>query len=164
MAALTAGKAAPPISLQTTDGQNASLADALAKGPVVAVFFKVSCPVCQFTFPFIERIYEKYGGANVTFWGISQDDARDTIRFMRDYGIKFPVLIDARGYPASDQYGLTNVPTVFLIAPDGKIEISSVGFAKADLERISAEAARATVKPASPLFNAGEVVPAYKPG
>jgi hypothetical protein len=56
------------------------------------------------------------------------------------------------------------VPTAFLIAPDGKIQISSVGFSRADLEKIAAAAARATGKLAAPLFKPGEAVPEYKPG
>jgi len=39
-----------------------------------------------------------------------------------------------------------------------------VGFAKADLETMAAEAARASTKPAKPLFKPGEVIPDYKPG
>ncbi|HXZ13021.1 MAG TPA: TlpA disulfide reductase family protein [Candidatus Sulfotelmatobacter sp.] len=164
MAALEAGKTAPEISLQGTNGQAISLAEALKKGPVVAAFFKVNCPVCQFTFPFLERMYESYGDSKVTFLGISQNDPGETRAFNKEYGVKFPVLIDEAGYPASNQYGLTNVPTVFLISPGCKIQESSVGFAKADLERIAAEAARASGKPSVPLFKPGEVIPDYKPG
>lgn len=164
MAALTPGTTAPGILLKDSDGKTASLAEALKKGPVLAAFFKVSCPTCQFTFPFLERMYEMYGGGNVTFFGISQNDARDTREFMREFGTKFQVLIDDRGYPASNQYGLTNVPALFWIATDGKIRATSIGFSKADLEKIAAEAARAAGKPEQPLFKPGEVVPEYKPG
>jgi len=136
----------------------------LKKGPVALAFFKVECPVCQFTFPFIERIHKAYGSANFTFWGISQDDARDTRDFLKEYGINFPALIDERGYPVSNQYGITNVPTVFLVSPDGQIQVSSVGFEKAALEKIAAEAARANEKPAGVLFKPSEAIPAYKPG
>lgn len=164
MAALTPGTTAPGILLKDSEGKTISLADALKKGPVLAAFFKVSCPVCQFTFPFIERLYEMYGGGSVTFLGISQNDPADTREFMQEFGTKFPVLIDDRGYPASNQYGLTNVPSLFWIAPDGKIRLSSVGFGKADLEKVAAEAARASGKPEQPLFKPGEVIPDYKPG
>ena len=164
MSALSSGKTAPSISLSTVEGEKVSLADALAKGPVLAAFFKVSCPTCQFTFPFLERMYEMFGGENFTFWAISQNDAEDTREFLDRYGVRFPALLDEKGYPASNQYGLTNVPTAFLIAPDGKIQISSVGFSKPDLEKIAAAAARATGKPNAPLFKPGEAVPEYKPG
>ena len=164
MAALAVGTRAPEISLKDTNGGGTTIADQLKKGPVLAAFFKVSCPVCQFAFPFIERMYEAYGANGFSFVGISQDDARDTREFMREFGIKFPVLIDDKGYPASNQYGLTNVPTLFLISPDGKIQTSSVGFSKTDLEVINGAAAVAAGKPATPLFRPGEVVPDYKPG
>ena len=164
MAALTPGTTAPAISLKDADGKSVSLAEALKNGPVLAAFFKVSCPTCQFTFPFLERLHEMYGGPKFTFLGISQDGAGDTREFMREFGIKFPVLIDEHGYPASNQYGLTTVPALFLIAPDGKIKISAVGFSKADLQGIAAQAARVTGTAAGPLFKPGEVVPDYKPG
>jgi hypothetical protein len=72
--------------------------------------------------------------------------------------------MDGQGYPASNAYGLTNVPTVFLISPDGKVRVSSVGFSKNDLETIAAELAQHTGKPLAPVFLPGEVVPDYKPG
>lgn len=164
MPALTPGKAAPAISLKDVNGQNLMLADALKKGPVLAAFFKVSCPVCQFAFPFVERLHEEFGGSNFTVWGVSQDDPRDTRNFMDEYKITFPVLVDERGYPASNQYGLTNVPSLFLISRDGKIQASNVGFDKAGLEQIAVEAARANGKTPASLFKPGEVVPEYKPG
>ena len=164
MAALTAGATAPAISLQDTNGNTVSLADALKKGPVLAAFFKVNCPTCQFTFPFLQRLHEMYGSSNLTFWGISQDNPQDTREFTHEFGIKFPVLIDGRGYPVSNEYGLTNVPTLFLIAPDGRIKISAVGFSKPDLQDIAAQAARTTGRAAGPLFKPGEVIPDYKPG
>src|ERR1700684_1672319 len=164
METLTPGKTAPPISLKTLTGGTATLADALKKGPVVAAFFKVSCPTCQFAAPFLERLHETYGGDKFTLWGISQDDAADTRDFRREFEIAFPTLIDKKGYPVSNQYGITNVPTVFLIAPNGKIQESSVGFSKKNLEKIAAAAAKATNAPPTAFFKPGEVIPDLKPG
>jgi peroxiredoxin len=164
MAALTAGKAAPLFTLTSTTGQKLSLAEALKAGPVLAAFFKVSCPTCQFTLPFLQRMYEAFGGSTFTLWGISQNDARDTRDFNQEFGVRFPVLLDESGFPISNQYGITNVPTLFLISPNGTIQLSSVGFAKADLENVAGEAARTTQKVPSPIFKPGEVVPQYKPG
>ena len=162
--ALPPGTKAPDISLKTTDGQKVSLAEALKKGPVLLAFFKVNCPTCQFTFPFLERLHERYGDSKLTLWGISQNDARDTREFCKEFGIRFPILLDEDGYPASNQYGLTNVPTLFLISPQGQIRETSIGFVKADLEKIAMEAARGTTKASSPLFDPGEVIPESKPG
>ncbi|MGA2483309.1 MAG: TlpA disulfide reductase family protein [Candidatus Acidiferrales bacterium] len=164
MTKITAGKPAPKFTLTSTSGEKYSLAEALKRGPVVLAFFKVSCPVCQFTFPFLERLHEKYGAEGVMFWGISQDNARDTKDFCAEYGVTFPVFLDERGYPVSNDYGLTNVPTVFLVEPGGKAKISCVGFDKADLEAIAKELAGRRQIPLEPLFRRDEVIPAYKPG
>jgi peroxiredoxin len=164
MAALTAGAKAPAFALRSTDGKTSNLADALKKGPVVAAFFKVSCPTCQFTAPFLERLYEAYGGEKFTLWGISQDDAADTREFCQEFEVEFPTLIDENGYSVSNQYGITNVPTVFLIAPDGKIQESCVGFSKKDLEKMAAAAASASSTPPTSFFKPGEVIPDFKPG
>src|SRR5271155_4714592 len=111
MAALTPGTPAPTISLKDSAGKSTTLAEQLKKGPVLAAFFKVSCPTCQFTLPFIERIYETYGDAKFSVWGVSQNDAADTRDFLKEYGVKFPTLIDDDGFVASNEYGLTNVPS-----------------------------------------------------
>jgi peroxiredoxin len=164
MAALPAGAKAPAISLQDMDGNTVTLADALKKGPVVAAFFKVSCPTCQFAAPFLERLHETYAGPKFTLWGISQDDAQDTREFFKEFDVEFPTLLDASGYRASNQYGITTVPSIFLISPEGKIQVTSEGFAKRDLEKISAEVARATGASAETLFKPSEIVPEIKPG
>ena len=166
MTHVNAGQAAPEFSLKGIDGKIYSLEELLRRGPVLAAFFKISCPVCQFTFPFLQRLYERYGNDDVTFLGISQDDAKATAGFAKQYGITFPIALDEKekGYPASNAYGLTNVPTIFLIDGDGTASISSMGFVKKDLEQIAAQLAeRRKIAPAA-LFRANESVPANRPG
>src|SRR6202041_3598580 len=101
------GTSRPGLQLQTMDGNQFSLRDALANGPVVAAFFKVSCPVCQYAFPYLERIYKAHEGKNVTIVGVSQNERKDTAAFIKEYGVTFPVLLDDTDtYPASNAYGL----------------------------------------------------------
>jgi peroxiredoxin len=164
MTTVLAGHAAPDFTLHDASGKTVSLAEALKRGPVVAAFFKITCPVCQFTFPFLERLYKAYGTEGATFLGISQDDAADTKDFLFEYRVTFPAAIDDDGYPASNAYGLTTVPTVFLIAPDGKVLVSSVGFVKADLEQISVKIGKHLKREPAPVFMPDEVVPESKPG
>ena len=165
MTIVLAGSAAPSIELDALNGQHFSLREALKKGPVVAAFFKITCPVCQFTFPFLERLHQAYGEA-VQFRGISQNDEYSTKEFLDEYGVTFPTLIDHEddNFPASNLYGLTTVPTILLIAPDGKVRISLTGFDKAGLEQISTELANSLGRKTCSVFKAGEIVPANKPG
>jgi peroxiredoxin len=164
MTHIVAGNVAPEFSLKSLDQKQYSLHSLLERGPVVTAFFKISCPVCQFTFPFLERLHQRYGSGGATFLGISQDDARATKSFASEYGLTFPVVLDEEGYPVSNAYGLTNVPTIFLIETDGTVKVSSMGFDKKDLETIAGQLAERKKIALSPLFRPDEVVPANKPG
>ena len=165
MTALATGAKAPGFESKTLDGKPFSLTDGLARGPVVLVFFKVSCPTCQYALPFYERLYKPYGHHGVTLVGVSQNDAKDTAAFTKEFGVTFPVLLDdSHSYPASNAYGLTNVPTIFWIAQDGEIEVSSVGWLKADFEEINRRMAEAGNSSPAPMFKPGEDVRDFRAG
>ena len=164
MTHIVAGNPAPNFSLKTLDSKEFALSSALKKGPVVLSFFKVSCPVCKFTFPFLERLYQRYQSDGVAFLGVSQDNASATRDFARSVGVTFPILLDDSAYTVSNAYGLSMVPTVFLVEPDGTVKISSMGFVKIDLESIGDALADRQNITRSPIFLKTESVPANKPG
>src|SRR6202048_1304345 len=164
MTTIVAGQTAPDFSLKSIDGTEYSLPKLLKRGPGFTSFFKVSCPVCHFPFPFLNRLYRRYGSKDVTFLGISQDSARATKEFADECGVTFPIVLDAEGYPASNAYAITNVPTSFLIDTDGSVKIASTGFNKKDLEVIAAELSQRHKIPLSALFRPDESVPANRPG
>ena len=164
MTHIVGGNPAPNFSCKSLDGKEFSLAGSLKEGPVVLAFFKVSCPVCKFTFPFLERLYQRYKSDKVTFLGISQDNVSGSHDFAQDFGVTFPVLIDDASYTVSNAYGLSMVPTVFLVEPDGTVKISSMGFVKADLESLADTLADRQNITRMPVFLKNESVPANKPG
>src|SRR5580658_1353618 len=183
MAALPAGTKAPDFSLPALvtskdtskdsdkDGGSFSLQAALQQGPVLAAFFKVSCPTCQYTFPYLERIHKAYGDRKkttdkkITIVGISQNDQRDTAAFLKEYGVTFRTLLDdPNGYAVSNAYGLTNVPSLFLIGQDGQIEISSVGWVKQEIEDINRKLAAAEQITLPAIFQPGEDVRDFRAG
>jgi peroxiredoxin len=170
MAALQAGTKAPDFTLPAVsspanDGGKFSLQAALQQGPVLAAFFKVSCPVCQYTFPYLERIHQAHGDKKIAIVGISQDNQRDTAAFLKEYGVTFPTLLDhPNGYAVSNAYGLTNVPSLFLIAQDGRIEIGSVGWVKQEVEDIHRKLAEPQKMPPPPIFQPGEDVRDFRAG
>lgn len=165
MTALAMGAKAPEFQLKTFDGKKFSLSEELARGPVVLAFFKVSCPTCQYALPFLQRLYEAYRDKGVTLVGVSQNDAKDTKAFAKEFGVTFPLLLDdTRTYPASNTYGLTNVPTIFWIAQDGEIEVSSIGWVKADFEQINRKMAEVGKMAPSTMFKSGEDVRDFRAG
>lgn len=164
MTNIAAGKKAPEFLIHGMDGKTHSLSSIIERGSAVVAFFKVSCPVCQFTFPFLQRMYERFGSDGASFVGVSQDDAAATKKFCAEFGITFPMLLDGKGYPASNAYHLTTVPTIFLIDNNGMVKVSSMGFVKNDLEAIARELTELRTIPTAPLFRQDEKVPANKPG
>ena len=164
MTALATGLKAPNFDLKTLDGKSFSLNDELSRGPLVLAFFKVSCPTCQYAFPFLERLHKAYG-ASAKIFGISQNDAKETAAFIKEFGVTFPVLLDdPHSYPVSNAYGLTNVPTIFWIAEDGEIEVSSVGWVKADYEAINRKLAETGKVAPAIVFKPGEEVREFRAG
>jgi peroxiredoxin len=165
MTALATGTKAPDFDLKTLDGKPFSFRQELSCGPVILAFFKVSCPTCQYALPFLERLYKEYASKGVTLVGVSQNEAKDTAAFANQFGVTFPILLDdTHSYPVSNAYGLTNVPTVFWVAQDGEIEISSVGWVKSDFEQISRKMAEIDKVPAAVIFKPGEDVRDFRAG
>ena len=153
---LAAGARAPEFRMPLLGGGETTLAEILAGGPALLAFFKISCPVCQMTFPFLQRIYAA-GGARI--FGVSQNDAGDTREFNQEFGVAFPTLLDSEedGFPASNAYGISSVPTLFLVEPGGRIGNVIEGWRKQDMEQLAGPAI-------ATLFRPGEYVPEWKAG
>jgi peroxiredoxin len=154
---LRPGDSAPDINLPDLDGAQWNLLEALRQGPVAIAFFKISCPTCQLTLPFLQRLADS-PGSGPKLIAISQDDVPDTHEFHQRFGISMPTLTDARPrYSASNAYRITSVPSIFAIEMDGKISSAVEGFNKAELEKLGQ---RFGVSP----FRETDRVPALRPG
>ena len=150
------GTLAPGFRLAALDGGEFTLSELMARGPVLLAFFKISCPVCQLTMPYLERLHQQ-GGLRI--YGISQNDAEDTREFNRHFGVTFPTLLDSEdaGFPASNAYSISSVPTMFLVAPDGTLERVIEGWNRIDMAALGDRAGMI-------LFHAQDNVPAWKAG
>jgi peroxiredoxin len=152
---LDAGDQAPDIRLRDVDGKPRSLGEFLNQGSTLVVLFKVACPTCQFTLPFLQRL----NGGRMPVVGISQDDAEWTREFQNEFGVKFPVLLDSEedGYPVSNEFGIANVPSMFVVQPDRKISWSGLGFSRQAMVELSEMAGVRVI-------GQGETVPEWKAG
>jgi peroxiredoxin len=110
-------------------------------------------------------MYKAHGDKKITIVGISQDNQRDTAAFLKEYGGTFQTLLDdPKAYAVSNAYGLTNVPSLFLIGQDGQIEVSSVGWSKQDLEDINRRLTDAQQIALPTIFRLGEDVRDFRAG
>jgi len=149
---------APDFNLQDPSGAPVSLRKSLGKKSVIVALFKVGCPTCQYAFPFLERLHQK--GVKVV--GISQDSAKDTRDFANRHGVTFPLAIDTPGYAISKAYGITTVPSMFVVDKDGSIRYVAEGWVRKDFEELARIAAGAPAPPV--IFEAGESVLDFKAG
>jgi peroxiredoxin len=153
---LEPGSHAPEFRLARLDGGTATLQEVIANGPAVIAFYKTTCPVCQLTLPFLERIHK---AGTLPVYAISQDDAEDTREFNREFGLTLPTLLDSArsGYLASNAFGISSVPTAFLIERDGGIASVIEGWSKREIESLGGLAG-------AQVFRQGENVPEWKAG
>lgn len=152
---LEAGDTAPAVPLVDATGARLALETVLASGPVLLAFFKVSCPTCQLTLPFLGRL----AGGNLRVVPVSQDSPAATRSFAQEFGLAIPALFDREEdhYPASNAFGITVVPSIFLVEQDRRISWNLVGFHRQQLESLAERIRR-------PIFYAGEMVPELKAG
>lgn len=152
---LPEGAIAPDFELPGLSGAVCNLRSLAAGKPLVLAFYRISCPVCQFAFPFLERL-SKSGLLSIA--GVSQDDAEGTAEFHEELGITFPSMIEKRGWAVGAAYRITNVPSLFVVEPESwTISMAVTGFSKAAFEALGNRAGLA-------VFGPDELIPAFRPG
>ena len=121
----------------------------------------MSCPTCQFTFPFLERLHKRYPTANI--WAVSQDDEGASTGFAKQYDLTLPILID-QGLSVTVKYDLTTVPTILRVDKNLSVQQTSLGFVRDELEELNVDIAKTTNQPVTKLFEPADSVPDAKPG
>jgi len=115
------GHKAPNISLKTLDGKTISLSQ--LRGKRVFVNFWASwCDPCKRETPGIVAMSKLYGN-KVTFIGVnltSGDSIGDVKKFVQQFKIPYPILVDVNGISAHD-YELASIPTSVFINQKGII-------------------------------------------
>ena len=160
MAALSPGSPFPDVALRDRSGQPAPTSD----GEALYVVFKTTCPTCELTWPYLERLRQAAGPDGLKVIAISQDDHQKTSAFNRRLGSRVETLYDPPPYEASDRLGVTVVPTFFRVGPDGRVAETSVGFARDRLEGYARRASALAGRPYQDFFRPEDSAPAVRPG
>ena len=161
MAALGPGDRFPVLDLVSADGRPAPR----TSGETLYGFFKTTCPTCELTWPFLERL-RSYGDGDRAIVAVSQDPPAETEAFNERLGVRVPTFYDPPPWKASATLGLTTVPTLVLVDESGRIRETVVGFQKRKLEDLAGRAAPPTDAGdrTGGLFRPGESVPEMRPG
>jgi len=113
------GRAAPPLPAQALRPPGVDLA-ALRGKPALVDFFASWCEPCAEEAPTLRKLSATMAG-KATIVAVDWDDAGGPARaFVRRHGWTFPVLADTSG-AAGESYGLSGLPTSFVLDPRGRI-------------------------------------------
>ncbi|HEY3355561.1 MAG TPA: TlpA disulfide reductase family protein [Polyangia bacterium] len=123
-AALADGTPAPPLRLTALDGSAVDLA-ALRGRVVVVNFFASWCPPCRAEIPDLSRFQREHPDVVVLGVATESGDAATVGAFARQRGIAYRVALGDDAALAG--YGVSVLPTTYVVGPDGTIGRSFVG-------------------------------------
>ena len=113
---------APDFTITTFHGEEFTLSEHLGK-VVVINFWASWCQPCREEAPALERLWQRYKDEDVVFLGVTFSDVpSDSLAFMEQYGMTYPVAEDGRGEISKGLYRIQGVPETFVIDRDGNIE------------------------------------------
>jgi len=164
MAALGKGAQAPSFTLTDIDGNTRPLSELGADDLLILVFYHRACATCRLIAPLLGHMSRTLQSQHAKIWGISQDPDDESAAFALDHAFKMPILIDEPPYAVSEAYGLTTVPTLFLIDGSRTIVRSCVGFSKSDFTDFAAALTQKARVPAPNLFTNYPDLPEIRPG
>ncbi len=124
-----AGEAVPPLKLKTLDGKKFQL-DKLKGKYVVLDFWASWCPDCRKDIPNLKRMYDRFHPFGIEFVGVSFDtDVNAWQEAVKKYDIPYIQISDLKKKnesPVAQAFGVKWIPSLYLINPEGRIEVATV--------------------------------------
>jgi peroxiredoxin len=128
------------IKFQAVDGRDVDLNK--LRGSVVLVdFWATWCPPCVAEVPSVKAAYDKLHSRGFEVVGISADDDKDDLlSFISKKKLEWPQCLDGRSGKVSTQFGIDEIPAMWLIDKQGKVrDINGTEDLMAKVEKLLAE-------------------------
>jgi len=119
---------APDFRLPGLDGGEISLSDFRGR-PVLLNFWATSCPPCRLEMPFLQGVFddEEWIDQGLAVLTVNLGESPGAVsKFVNDYSLSFPVLIDVN-LEAAKHYNVRAIPVTFFIDKNGIIIDRQVG-------------------------------------
>jgi len=113
-------RAAPDFLLETLGGSTLRLSDLQGKA-VLINFWATWCQPCRSEVPHLVAAYDRYRQEGLEIVAVNLQEDEGTIsRFVQEFGLQFPVVIDRSG-DVADKYRVIGIPTSFFIDRSGVV-------------------------------------------
>jgi peroxiredoxin len=114
------------FTLKALNGREVSLSD--YRGKIVFLnFWATWCPPCRIEMPSMEKLYQGFKGKDFVILAVSVKESKKVVeKFVKDYKLNFPVLMDPEGR-VGREYMVFSIPTTYLINRHGGIIGQALG-------------------------------------
>lgn len=133
------GEVAPALVLPLLQNGEATVSLAEYEGQIIYLDFWASwCAPCLVSMPIMNEIRNRLQGEGIAFevLAVNMDsDPGDGVDLLLESPVDFVVISDPEGTSAV-AYGVTGMPTSYLIDPEGKIVMVHEGFKRSDGKKI----------------------------
>lgn len=121
------GKPAPDFALKSSTGTNLRLSE--YRGDVVMInFWATWCGPCRQEMPLLDQLYSRYERVGFNLLGVNiDDDSNRAMDMIRELGVNFPVLFDARK-EVSKLYAVDAMPVTVLVDREGNVRYVHQGY------------------------------------
>ena len=121
------GQPAPDFALKSSTGENLRLSE--YRGDVVMInFWATWCGPCRQEMPLLDELYTRYQRVGFNLLGVNiDDDSNRAMSMIRELGVNFPVLFDARK-EVSKMYDVDAMPVTVLIDREGNVRYVHQGY------------------------------------
>jgi len=112
---------APNFSLKNLKGERVALSSFEGKSPVLIKFWATWCGYCKQEIPKYVKLRRRYSSNDLAILSIDiQESPGKVSKFAKKMGINYSVLLD-QDASVAEQYGVSGVPTMFLIDKEGRV-------------------------------------------
>jgi thiol-disulfide isomerase/thioredoxin len=120
------GTTPPAFESRTVEGRAVTLTG--LRGTVVLLtFWATWCAPCREELPALEQLHREQGSHGLSIVGVNVRESADAVgRYGRELGLTFPLLLDPEG-EIQRVYGVIGLPTVFVVARDGRAVARGIG-------------------------------------
>jgi peroxiredoxin len=134
---LDVGAPAPSFANPRMDGTYLMSKNLFGTGWVLLVFFATDCEPCKKELPELQAMTDELGSKGFSVLVIATDTQGTPLvkPYVESRKVRLPLVID-RYRVTTERYGVTQIPSVFLVDPKGAIAFKAEGYRETTLVEI----------------------------